>query len=424
MNLDYNAEKTQKFTPGKVLPYYHKISTDKSHSFRGIIFEAKADDLNAMRKEATVRGSDYFSEGKYTDYFGALSFVTTYFNLRKNDSGKSDYWVIPAVEYGNTQYGRDAFWIATMLPDQYAAECLKSELAVVNHFAEYPLFAIIWAYRAQKAGFDVNNDEVQAYINAVEARAKESVYYSYYEGDGRLDFQYWGDLMAFEKNDVLAYNQGLFAVALSAAQQMGLSIKSDPKQAADAYRALYNEELGFYPVSKFKTILSPDALAPDLISQLYLGEKLLPSERVKSHFDRMVKYAKTPYGFKVVSTPTGEYLPLEAYDIPGYKSQVSRGSWVDGQYFRGGSYFLYDNLFLLDAYLHGIAEAEALIQWRVGLDFQIGSTTYEHINTLTGTPNKPNMGWNVAIYAFWRQLVDEGKADSSLFIRIDEIVAN
>jgi hypothetical protein len=95
----------------------------------------------------------------------------------------------------------------------------------------------------------------------------------------------------------------------------------------------------------------------------------------------------------------------------------------DGQYFKGGSYFLYDNLFLIDAYLHGIKEAEEELIWRISLDFKIGATTYECLNTITGEPWKPNMGWNVAVYSIWRQLVDDGIADMKLFNKIDSIVS-
>ncbi len=422
LNLDYNAEKTQIFTPGKVLPYYHPISSTQTHTFSGIIFDTKATSLKTLRKEVILNAADHFSSGAYTDYFGALAFTTPYFNLRKNETGKSEYWVIPAVEYGNTQYGRDAFWISMMLDPEYSTSALESEMAVVNHFAEYPLFAIIWAYRAHLSGLKVNFEQVQNYVNAVEKRVTDNAYYSYYEGDGRLDFQYWGDLMAFEKNDIIAYNQGLFAVAIQIAENLGLSIKTNPLVAKKVYQSLYNEELGFLPVSKFKSILSPDAIIPDLLAQLYLNETFLSDGQVQRHYNRMTKYAKTDFGFKIVSTPEGQYLPLEAYDIPSYKSQVSRGTWVDGEYFRGGSYFLYDNLFLITAYLHQVEGAEELLKWRVALDFKIGSTTYEHLNTLTGEAKKPNMGWNVAVYAIWRKLVDEQKADDELFTLVDDIV--
>ncbi|MGF1636998.1 MAG: hypothetical protein ACFCUU_08000 [Cyclobacteriaceae bacterium] len=421
LDINYNTEKTQVMAPGKILPYYHRIDSNTSHVFEGILFESNTQDLNGLRKDVNQLAAHYFSDGKYLDYFGALAFTTAYMNLRVNETGKSPYWVVPSVEYGNTQYGRDAFWIATMLSPEYAASCLQNELDVVNEYAEYPLITVLWAFRSWKENREVNLQKVQAYVNAIETRARNNYFFSYLESDGRLDFQYWGDVIAFEKDDVVTYNQGLFALALAAAKEMGLTIKSNPEKALQHYQNLYNTELGFYPISKKKLILGPDPVVPDLISQLYFSKPMLSSETVASHFKKVITNSKTPYGIKVVAKPTGNYLASSDYDIPGYTSQVNREQMPDGRYFKGGSYFLYDNLFLIDAYLHGINEAEDELIWRTSLDFKIGNTTYECLNTINGEPWKPNMGWNVAIYAIWRKLVDEGKASPKLFESIDNI---
>jgi len=425
LDIAYNTDKTQVMAPGKILPYYHPIGSNNSHVFEGILFESKTTDLNGLRKDVNQLAAHHFSNGKYSDYFGALSYTTAYMNLRVNDTGKSKYWVVPSVEYANTQYGRDAFWISMMLPPEYAAECIKSELNVLNEYAEYPLMTIIWAYRSAKENREVDLAKVQVYVDAVETRARNNYFHSYLESDGRLDFQYWGDVIAFEKNDVISYNQGLFALALAAAKEMGLTIKSDPDKALRNYQNMFNAESGFYPISKKKNmILGPDPLVPDLLSQLYFGKKMLDTKSVKQHYDKMVKGSKTAFGFKTVCMPNGDYLPASLYDIPGYTSQMNNETIPDGGYFRGGSFFLYDNLFLIDAYLHGIKEAEDELIWRTSLDFEIGNTTYECLNTKTGEPWKPNMGWNVAIYSIWRKLVDEGKADAKLFERIDKISSN
>jgi hypothetical protein len=422
LDLNYNAEAGQKFTPGKVVRHFHTATRQQPHLFEGIWFNSRATDLNGLRRDVNQNAALHFSNGKYDDYFGALAFTTAYMNLRTNDTGKSRYWVVPSVEYANTQYGRDAFWIATMLPPEYDAECMANELHTVNPFAEYPLFAIIWAYRSFKANRPVNPIKVQAYMDEIERRARDNAYFAYDERTGRQDFQYWGDVMAFEKNDVITFNQGLFALALKAGQSMGLKIRSNPDAAVAHYRNMYNSELGFFPISlKKNTILGPDPLAPDLLGQMYFGVKMLESSQVQSHFNRMMRYSKTPFGFKIVASADGTYLPAAAYDVEGYQSQVNRENMPDGRYFRGGSYFLYDNLFLIDAYLHGVPGAEQALIERVSHDFKAGNTTYETLNTLSGEPWKPNMGWNVAIYAFWKQLVSEGKADRKLFDAVDKI---
>ena len=150
---------------------------------------------------------------------------------------------------------------------------------------------------------------------------------------------------------------------------------------------------------------------------------MLDRKTVLQHYKKIIDHSKTPYGYKVVSLPNGDYLPDSMYDVKNYISQANREKMPDGRYFKGGSYFLYDNLFLIDAYLHGIKEAEDELIWRVSLDFSIGATTYECLNTITGEPWKPNMGWNIAIYYYWRLLMDRGKADDRLFRHLDAFSA-
>lgn len=425
INTGYNTDKTQIMAPGKVLAYYHKVTKTKAHIFEGIIFKSEATELNGLRKDVNHLAAVHFSNGKYTDYFGSMAFTTAFMNLRVNETGKSNLWVVPAVEYSNTQYCRDAFWISTMLDKTSAAECLKNELQEVNSYAEYPLITILWAYRSFCEGYPPATEKIKPYLDEIESRAKNNWFFSYTEKDGRLDFQYWGDVIAFEKDDVVTYNQGLFALALRAAQEMGLEVKSDPDKALANYRSMFNKALGFYPISlKKNTILGPDPVVPDLLSQVYFGSKMLDSSTIREHFNRMVNKSKTPYGFKIVSMPDGTYLPSEMYDVKNYVSQINREPYPDGTYFRGGSYFLYDNLMLINAYLHGIKEAHKELIWRVSLDFKISATTFECLNTKTGEPWKPNMGWNVAVYSIWRELASRGKADLTLFEEIDKITGN
>ena len=78
-------------------------------------------------------------------------------------------------------------------------------------------------------------------------------------------------------------------------------------------------------------------------------------------------------------------------------------------------------LFLIDSYLHGAPGSKEEVIWRGSLDFKIGGTYFEYLDTVTGEPNKANQGWDAAVYAIWKKLIEKGKADSSLFEEIDKI---
>jgi hypothetical protein len=170
------------------------------------------------------------------------------------------------------------------------------------------------------------------------------------------------------------------------------------------------------------TILGPDPLVPDLLGQMYFDIVMLDTVTVQRHFDRMVRYAKTPFGFKVLADADGSYAATNDFDARDFISKANVAKMPNGQFLKGGSYFLFDNLFLIDAYLHGVENAEKELIERVCLEFKRGKTTYETVNTKTGEITNPNMGWNVAVYAFWKQLVLEGKADGKLFDAVNKVV--
>jgi hypothetical protein len=418
----YNAEKGQKFSLGKVEPYYHPISALKTHVFDGFILKSTASNLNNLRKDIITGISTIYSKGKYVDYMGALAFSVPYMNLRINDTQKSDVWVVPSVEYANIQYCRDAFWISTMLADSLSEQCLKNELDSVNHYAEYPLYIPIWAYRTIKEGGTVDLLKVQRYIDVIEQHVRDGFYYSYDCNDGRKDFQYWNDMIAFDTTDVISYNQGLLAVALMSAKAMGLKTITSPEIAISNYRSLYDHKRGFFPISKLKTnILSPDPLVGDLLAYVYHDKHLLDKNMVENHYTKIVQNSKTKFGYKIVSNIDGSYLQASDYDVEGYISQANKEGLTDGKYQKGGSWTLYDMLFLTNCFAHGIQGAEDELIWRASLDFKIGATSYECINTITGEPWKPNMGWNSAIYRLW-SLITNNISKNKLFQNIHLIV--
>ncbi len=163
-----------------------------------------------------------------------------------------------------------------------------------------------------------------------------------------------------------------------------------------------------------------DALVGDLLAQVLFGYPLLSTAAVEQHFNTLMRVSHTPFGFKCVCDPQGGYLPADFYDLPTFKAWLPDFEY--GYYCYGGSYFLYDLLASIDAYLHGVPGAEKEIIRRTQIDFSAGGTYYEHLHTVTGKPGKANQGWNAAIYALWRELLVPGKTDSDYFQRIDALL--
>ena len=204
------------------------------------------------------------------------------------------------------------------------------------------------------------------------------------------------------------------------AEALGIAPQVSIERATANYGNLFNPQLNAYPLSLQRSdILAVDPLMGDLLAQVFLGKKLLPAGHVLAHFRAMQERARTPYGFKIFCAPDGSYLRHDQYNSKEFKAAISNP--IDGSYQCGGSWYLYDMQMLMDAYLHGAADAEDEMIWRTKLEFARGGTTHEYIDTITGKAFKPNMGWNAGTYAMWRQIMKRGKATDRFFREINRL---
>jgi len=92
-----------------------------------------------------------------------------------------------------------------------------------------------------------------------------------------------------------------------------------------------------------------------------------------------------------------------------------------GEYPWGASWYLFDLLCLIDCQLHGAPGALDEIKWRGALDFKLGGTYYESMDTVTGKLGRANQGWDAAVYAIWTKLMAQGHVDHSLLEAVDKL---
>ncbi|MGC4232314.1 MAG: hypothetical protein QM594_04980 [Niabella sp.] len=393
-----------------IKPYHHLVEKGKPHTFSGIIFKSKANNINDLRKDVMLGVAKRWSG--IEDRLGATSWASNYMLLRKNETKYSDVWVVAGNIYAHKQFTRDGFWQSFVLPAEFAAECYRHEAVSQAQGAERPLFTLIWAYRTKLNGGEVNMAAARRSLKYIDDHIKDNKFYSN-NNPVKKDFQYWLDVVAFDIDDVITANQGLAAVALLSAEKLGLKPKSSADLVIKQYQNMFNKEKGYFPISEKKDLLSVDVLMGDLLAQVLFDRPLLSSDMVNSTFQSITRRSKTPYGYKIVSMPNGDYALPELYNATDFKVDPGLGKGV-GSYQAGGSWYLYDMLFLLDCYLHKVPGAKEELLWRGALDFKLGGTFFEHTNTVTGIPDKPNQGWNAAVYSIWKILMDKGLADQSL----------
>jgi hypothetical protein len=408
-----------------VEPHFFSLGAGMEHKFEAVFLRFPEAGLAALRQQVNLGVTRRWSPEPVGDLLGSTYFATAYMNLRANEAQPGRYWVVPAIEYADHQYSRDAFWISMMLPPEYSLACFENEAANDKEFtgAERQLFTLVWAYRNHLNGFAVDKDRVERILRIVEAQAPGGYYSGFSTKTRQLGcWQGWADTIAFDRDDAISNNQGLFVVALLCADALGIAPKVSIEQATANYRNLFNTQLNAYPLSRQRTgILAVDPLMGDLLAQVFLGKKLLPTEHVLAHYRAMQERAKTANGFKIFCAPDGSYLRRDQYNSKEFTAAV--GNATDGSYQCGGSWYLYDMQMLMDATLHGAADAENEMIWRTKLEFARGGTTHEYIDTVTGNAFKPNMGWNAGTYAMWRRIIEKGKATDRFFREIDGLRA-
>ena len=400
----------------KIQSYYHPIGKKQTHTFNGILFKSDAHNLNDLRKDVLFGITRRWGGDNITGRLGATAFGCNYMLVRSNETGNSRYWVVPGIDYSNKQYSRDSFWQSMVLPTEYARQCYQNEAVAQTPGAERPLFCMIWAYRTKLEGGQPDMVAAQKTLQYIEHQTRDGWYYSS-NIKGKKNFQTWLDLVAFEEDDVSSYNQGLLAVALLSAEGLGLQPNVSSAQAIKNYQSMFDEKEGYFPLSRQKNLLSVGPLVGDLLAQVFFKRPLLSDESVRSHFKQMVAHAKTPFGFKQSCLPDGNYASLSAYSARDFPVV-----WQNpGEYQWGGSWYLFDMLCLIDCQLHGAPGALDEIKWRGALDFKLGGTYFETINTVTGQVERANQGWDAAVYALWTKLMAQGRVDDSLLKAIDNL---
>lgn len=399
-------------------PIYHTVGANEAHTFRFVSFKTAAHTLKSIRREVFLMIEKVFGGGSDSPYRAAC-FAGNYMHIRKNETGRSDKWVVAGIEYTNTQYFRDSFY-QTWILDEYMQEQCYRALDYEFKNAENPMIYLIWSYRIVKNGKEFNRARAdQAFSVVMECVSKfgaDGAYYPHCEPDG--SFRNWFDICCYELDDVDAYNQGLLVCALESAKRLGYDIGDLKEKAVAKYISLFNGE--YIPMSMKKQYLALDVTVGEVLYYMLFDELFIPDEMVEKTYRRICDGAsKTPYGLKIVSASDGSFLPLEAFGLNGY---VHSGfnTIETGRYANGGSYHVYEMLFHIAAHLHGIADAEKNMTERLMIDLNYDGATHEYMHTIKGVGVKANQGWNACIWAIWNELIKRGRATDAFFRAADE----
>ena len=407
-----NCPESQSFAP-----IYHEIGGEKTHTFRFIAFKADVCHLKGIRREAFLAIEKIWGKGTDSPY-RALCFASNYMHIRKNETKTSDKWIVAGIEYSNMQYFRDAFYQSMILDEDMQEQSYR---ALDNDFleAENPLIYLIWSYRILKNGKQYNRKRTDwAFETVIKGMEKFEPHDSYYpkskEGG---DFRCWFDTCAFDADDADLYNQGLLVCALESAKRLGYDIGDKKEKALCKYHSLFNGR--YFPLSQKKQCLALDFTVGEVLYYLLFDELFIDQIMFEKSYRKVCdSEAKTKYGIKIVAAEDGSYAPIDTFKSGDYL-YYGFATMDVGRYQNGGSWHLYEMIFHIAGYLHGMPDAEKNLTDRLLIDLNYGGATYEYMHTIKGNGVKANQGWNASVYAIWEELIRRGKATDAFFKAAD-----
>ena len=213
---------------------------------------------------------------------------------------------------------------------------------------EGTLLFIIASDWLRRAGFSLDERRIVRAYEWVQTHISDHTYLS-----PPGPFRYWADTVDFDREEAVAYNQGLLCLALRALLSLGLGgVRGGDVVVAQArYQAFYDAAQGYYTLgqrSAFAAAQDLSALFPEFLSRCLYGEAMLPDATIASHVARLLSNAAVYYpdgrlaGIKVISAPSGDFLPAGWFHAPDLNQP--------GDYQNGGHWPLFSGVALALAY--------------------------------------------------------------------------
>lgn len=327
--------------------------------------------------------------------FRQLCLETARANLRP------DGWLIPSAAYPDECYLRDAYWTLRALRDPELARRIFERFAAAqdpdgrlptslrladggaSHIRddESTALFLLLGLDLVRSGWSGDRGPLARATRFLLDRLDEDGTYQTGPGAG----SWWLDTLVLAARDTVTYNQGIVAVALRAARELGLEAPERQVAAAErAYRELYRADLGTLPLSARTTLRDVSSLVGDYLAWSYFGQPLLAAEQVRS---TLAGFARATFpdgdflGFRVATQLDGSFMP------PSWFAPAPDN--FPGHYHNGGSWLLYDALALGSALRHGVAEAAELLAARLRAEVRADWSLHEYLAT---DPDQPDFG--------------------------------
>jgi hypothetical protein len=394
----------------------------------------------------------------------ALGLITRY---QAPDAHVPTWIVLPWATQGRNSGGHNSREYSPMVRARAANEATSGVSArgsaaapdlLTAYYArdESTLLYLVWAYvlaTTRPGGLAAPSVPIRSLRNALAyVRLNMDAQGAYHSPGGPNTS--WEDAFILPGPDVLAYTQGLAAVALEAARRLGLGVpEGEVHRAIVAYQRLARPwparwirgqlrgpiagasgtgsnptrapELTadrpdtwisapprpapgvpvYLPFSAHLPYRDPSVLTGDFLSTWLFGRHLLDRAVVQG---TLASLCGSPFGYRTLCPEDGSYLPASDFSLPRQPG--------DGQ--NGGSWLLYDGLALGAGALQGVSGALPALQRRLGIELTPHPILHEYVQTAKSLPfygaeppERDGYGWDTFFLVIGRavqRLADSG----------------
>ena len=388
---------------------YHRMPIGEKQTKTVFVFVQKAKDIRDIRLASQTRLSEglKFKGSDEEKVLYADLMMLTWITSSQDFSPHN----VPSINYAPDMYNRDSFWSLVAVYDKALNESVWKKWGGTqdNNGA---IGTIITPYMGsiEKKGNEatcewiwwglINKRRFNSTLDTV--RLKKAVDFCFQEfdpdRDGIVSAHFslsQNDVVFYEqKKSTLAVNQGVYAITLMAAKELGFAIEQDYiDKVVQEYRNFYDEEKGYIVSDKdFPYVISFTDLMPEFVSWWLWDKPLLDSEMVINTLNKFpVINDCSPIIFHATDTfftrETNPFLP--------------NMSWANGQYYNGGSWMRNEICAYVAGKKHGWAPAEERIRKRMQAEINLNYNEPFSHEIIPMDLSQPDCWWPSARVFSW-----------------------
>ncbi len=394
-----------------VVECYHPLDMAETSVKTMFIFAEPASTLRDYRLASQVRLAEGLGfKGNQVEkiLFADLNMLTWI-----SDAGDLTPHMVPSLNYSPDMYNRDSFWSAIALYDRELNEAIWNKWAATQNTDggigtiitplvgseeftpnDATLCFILWAF-VNKKRFNSRPDMEK--VEKALAYCRENFPL---DDEGRIQATtplcQMDVMWTHDQRQVYAVNQGMWAVVLRCAKELGCRVTDDEiSKAQAAYRSMYDNERGhIISWTKRPDIIALYDMMPEFLSWWFWDEPILTAEAVINTLEKFPVYNDC---LPIMCKDDGTFF-VESdhpYDVPEIR-------WHAGIYYNGGSWMRVEYLAYVAALKHGWPHAKDRMHKRLLAD--INNKPDEPLSH-EWMPCKPGVEWNMSKVFAWNAFI-------------------